>query len=83
MYGRFFTLFIGVLLGGLSCQGTPPTAPMPSVEPPPEIATPPKTALRAEPAPVAPARKVAQRPRDGLGSSYSTPNDHSHTLLSF
>ncbi|WP_273828515.1 hypothetical protein [Pseudomonas sp. SBT1-2] len=77
MYGRFFTLFIGVLLGGLSCQGTPPTAPTPSVEPPPEIATPPKTALRAEPAP------VAQRPRDGLGSSYSTPNDHSHTLLSF
>ncbi|QQZ44408.1 hypothetical protein IF690_13035 [Pseudomonas sp. SK3(2021)] len=82
MYARFATLFMSALLGGLSCQGTPPTAPTPSVEPPPEIATPPETAHRAEPAP-APARKVAQRPRDGLGSSYSTRNDHSHTLLSF
>ncbi|MGY1447320.1 hypothetical protein ACW582_09035 [Pseudomonas chlororaphis] len=81
MYGRFSTLLLGVLLGGLSCQGTPP--PKPSVEPPPEIATPPETALRTEPAPVAPVRKVAQRPRDGLGSSYSKANDHSHTLLSF
>ncbi|MGY4816735.1 hypothetical protein ACVNP3_12445 [Pseudomonas chlororaphis subsp. piscium] len=82
MYGRISTLFIGVLLGGLSCQGTPPAAPTPSSEAPPEIATPPETTMRAEPA-AAPARKVARRPRDGLGSSYSTANDHSHTLLSF
>ncbi|MGN7740913.1 hypothetical protein ACTJKT_13070 [Pseudomonas sp. 22526] len=83
MYGRFSTLFIGVLLGGLSCQGTPPAAPTPSSEALPEIATPPETIIRAEPATAAPARKVARRPRDGLGSSYSTANDHSHTLLSF
>ncbi|PMY63510.1 MULTISPECIES: hypothetical protein [Pseudomonas] len=83
MYGRFSTLLLGVLLGGLSCQGTPPVAPTPGSEALPEIATPPETSLRAEPPAIAPARKVAQRPRDGLGSSYSKANDHSHTLLSF
>lgn len=78
MYGRLSTLFIGVLLGGLSCHGTPP-APSGS-EAPPEIATPAQTILRAEPAPVGPPRQLAKRPRDGLGSSYSRTNDHSLTL---
>ncbi|MBP5077034.1 hypothetical protein HUS84_24235 [Pseudomonas chlororaphis] len=73
MYGRFLGLFLlGVLLGGLSYQGTPPMAPTYSAAAPPEILFQPE-----------PTHKVAKRPHAGLDSAYSRANTPSHTLLSF